>query len=153
MSYGIYQKHLRYKIIRPILQKCECWSLSAENLLIGTAAHESLGGKYLVQLEGGPARGLYGMEALTFQDIRITVLPRLNLPIDFFIPNDPDQLIWDHRLATIMCRAQFMRFEEPLPKFDDIEGLASYYKKYYNSIKGKATTNKWINDFKNYLNN
>ena len=71
---AINTKHLRLYIIRPTLQKINLWSEAAENLLLGTAAQESLLGTYLKQNGNGPALGIYQMEPNTHKDIWIHYL-------------------------------------------------------------------------------
>ena len=63
---------LRHEIIRPTLKHLDPvipYSMAAENLLMGTCAQESRMGQFLVQLEGGPARGIFQMEYSTEYDI------------------------------------------------------------------------------------
>jgi hypothetical protein len=148
---GICAKHLRLKLIRPILQKYRLWSEAAENLLMITAAHESHGGHWLVQLNGGPARGIYQMEPRTYLDIRKLVVPNPKIQLDFDFPVDPTCLVWDLRLATVATRLAYWRHPEPLPKSTDILRLVRYYKKYYNSILGKATIAEVENNYFEYI--
>lgn len=143
-------QQLRHKLIRPILQAYDLWSPSAEELLLGTAAKESCCGKYLIQMGGGPALGLYQMEPFTYKDVFNLIVPRINT-LDFKIPNDAGALIWDMRLSTVMCRLQYWRFSESLPKYNDIKGLAKYWKKYYNTEKGKGTIDEFVQAYEYYI--
>lgn len=143
-------KQLRHKLIRPILQAYDLWTPSAEELLLGTAAQESNCGEYIVQVGNGPALGLYQMEPPTFEDIFKLVVPKIN-SLDFDIPYTAGALVWDMRLSTIMCRLQYWRFEETLPKYNDIVGLAKYWKKYYNTVKGKGTVEEFVESYEYYI--
>jgi hypothetical protein len=147
---GIDESQLRTKLIRPILQKYNLWSQAAENLLIGTVAQESSGGKWLVQFPNGPALGIFQMEPATYHDIRSIVIPNPKIQLDFDIPVTPENMIWDLRLATIMCRLHYWRFKEPLPEADDIPGLSKYYKKYYNTSFGKANSTDFVLNYYTY---
>ncbi len=147
---GIDPDHLRYNLIRPILKKYDLWSEAAENLLIMTAAQESKGGYWLVQLNNGPARGIYQMEPLTYHEVRTIVAPNPKIRLDFDIPVDYNCLVWDLRLTTITCRLQYWRFTEPLPNALDTLALAKYYKKYYNSVLGKAIESEIVKNYINY---
>jgi len=61
-----------------------------------------------------------------------------------------ENLIFNLRYAALMCRFHYWRQPEKLPKHDDLDGLASYYKKYYNSVLGKSSVEKFKNDYKYY---
>ena len=55
-------------VIRPALEKLSLWSLSAEELVLGTAIVES-GLTYLKQHGDGPALGLWQIEPATHDDL------------------------------------------------------------------------------------
>ena len=61
------------RIFNISLEPLGYWSLETQELLMMTAAHESLLGRYLQQ-KAVPALGLYGMEPATFSDIFINYL-------------------------------------------------------------------------------
>lgn len=153
---GINSKDFKYEIVRPTLQDIGLWSLSAENLLMMTAATESLLGQYLIQYPSGPAWGPYQQEELSYFEFWKYIYPtqsetKKKLLEKYFIfkkPSDRERLKYDFRFATILCRMQYCRFEESLPKADDIKGLAAYYKKYWNTEKGKGTIEKAIHDYR-----
>ena len=63
----------------------------------------------------------------------------------------PTELVHNLKYATIMARIHYLRVPVPLPKFDDINSLANYYKKFYNTEKGKATPEKFINDYHKFV--
>lgn len=151
-------KQLRDYVIAPALKDMSMWSLAAEKLMVMTAAHESHMGHYLHQVKG-PAMGIYQMEPATFLDMFQTYLDRAD-KIDLKrrlmnacnLAEEParDRLIYDLRFATIMARLKYWRAVEPLPDGDDIEGLAAYYKKYYNTNLGKASIDQVMDDYKKY---
>lgn len=58
---------------------------------------------------------------------------------------DVTALIWNIRLACCMARIQYWQEPEPLPAYNDLEGLGRYYVKYYNR-GGKATIDKFMRD-------
>lgn len=151
MLIGINPYHLREYVIKPTLKEFDLWSKSAENLLMGTAAQESKLGHYLKQING-PALGIYQMEPATYTDILANVLIRaqINRPIlqNYKFSDNSDPLIYDLQLATLMCRLQYWRWKEPLPDANDIEGLANYWKKYYNTAKGKGTIYGFMENYK-----
>lgn len=51
---------------------------------------------------------------------------------------------WD-RFACLMARIHYMRFPEAVPGND--EARAVYYKKYYNTVAGKGTPQKYLEDY------
>lgn len=147
---------LRKYIITPALQAMGAWSLAAENLVIGTGAQESHMGRWLQQMNNGPALGFYQMEdTLGYQDILKNVLPRYKeLHPDVPLKNISENyafLKYDIRLATVMTRLQYWRFDEPLPDADDIEGLAKYWKKYYNTEDGKGSWQEFVLNYRRFI--
>ena len=56
-------------IIEPVLSRLHAASPAARALLLGTAAQESAMGRYIRQLRGGPALGIFQMEPATHDDI------------------------------------------------------------------------------------
>ena len=98
----------------------------------------------------GPGHGWWQMEPDTFDDNvnKLNGFPDLRKRIlaacylDIMPPKDV--LIWNIRFAYCMARFHFWRYQEPLPKKDDIEGMARYWLKYYNR-GGKGTVERFVN--------
>jgi hypothetical protein len=158
--------HLRAYVILPTLKPLELWSLAAETLLVGTCAHESAMGKYLHQIKG-PALGIYQIEPVTHFDIWANYLkynpvlrekilgmvPQRNLRHDSVTGIDygaETLLITDLAYATVMARLVYRRAPTALPEADDIDGLAAYWKKYYNTPLGSGTVEKFIAHYSKY---
>lgn len=150
--------HLKELVIEPVLLQLDKHSESATNLILGTAIVESNCGLFLKQLEGGPARGIYQMEPKTHEDIWVNYLNvnhDIIQKVKFYClnvsMNDYDLLFTllpgNLYYATAMCRLHYSRFKEPLPESDDIEGLAYYWKKYYNTEDGAGTAQKFIDNW------
>ena len=59
----------------------------------------------------------------------------------------PARMATDLALATIMCRLYYSRIKEPLPRAGDLPAMAAYYKRYYNTPKGKATEQQFIDNY------
>ena len=112
---------------------------------------ESLGGKYIHQING-PACGVYQMEPATARDILDNYLAyKLDLAAEvrsLYISNLSleDNLTMNFAWATAMCRIHYLRVKESIP--DTLEGRAAYWKKYYNTSKGKGFTCDYINKAK-----
>jgi hypothetical protein len=126
----------------------------AAELLLLTAAHESKLGKYKKQLGGGPALGIYQMEPSTLFDIydnyleyrpelleSVEEITSIGSPNTTALENDPIY-------ATIMARLHYRRIDEDLPQPGDLNGIAKYAKDHWNTPKGKATVEKYINDYR-----
>lgn len=137
-------EQLRSLIIKPTLLDLVMYSEDAEELLMFTCAVESNGGEYLKQIKG-PALGIYQMEPETYNDIWENYIKRktyvsLILLSNFDSSRMPpeDRLVYDLRFATAMARLHYARIPEKLPSKDDVVGMWEYYKKYYNTVNGKA---------------
>jgi len=130
--------HLRTLVIRPTLQALDLWSPAAEALMIGTALHESLL-TYLKQVGGGPALGIYQIEPATHQDVwryLNEVNPTLGETVMTFAAtglSHQDQLISNLAYATAIARVRYWMIPDPLPKPDNLIGLAHYWKAHYNT--------------------
>ena len=148
------KKQLRELIVET-LKEIDLYSEDAVNLMMGTAAQESRLGEFIRQLFGGPALGIFQMEPNTFRDICKNYLVYkkdlwdkiINICNSPFV--SPDMLVWNLKLAICMTRVHYLRVPEKLP--NSIEGYANYYKKYYNTYLGKATTEEFIHNYKKYV--
>lgn len=140
-------KHFRECIIRPALDQLKLYSVAAEELLVITAAQESLGGTYLAQSDvkgypKGPAMGIYQMEPATYMDLYQNFLAYHTLWLDRLTPGEiaaPNvgRMVYDLKYATMIARLNYYRVKEALPQ--DFEGQIRYYKKYWNTELGAAT--------------
>ncbi len=139
----------RELIIRPVLGKLALWSQEAEDLLIMTAAHESNLGEYLKQLGPGPALGVFQMEKGTFNDLWDRFLNQKPKLVDRIMKTcnlrekpAAEEMIDDLNLATCMARVYFLRVRQPIPT--DLDQMAAYAKKYWNTELGKATPEDYL---------
>lgn len=139
------------KVLIMLTGKCEMHELQ---LMIGTASVES-DFEYRYQFGGGPARGLWGMEIGTAEDIFVTYLNRpekanlfrcltgiwLNLRnIKPFIPDRKEIeyfLVNDDRFACALARIKYLRDSQPIPYRPEKQG--EYWKRVYNTSAGKGT--------------
>jgi hypothetical protein len=166
----IHLPHLRDYVVRPTLEALELWSDAAERLVLGTAAHES-NLEYLEQVTGandttlGPALGLYQMERATYVDLVNRVIPlwarrsprRRWIDLYFeMMPHrfavelrgwPPERMVGDLYLATAACRIRYWIVPEALPAADDVPALASYWKRHYNTLRGKGRVDDWIRHY------
>jgi hypothetical protein len=129
---------------------------AAIRLLMGTAAQESGFGTYVRQLGGGPALGIYQMEPATHDDIWLNFITnRRELAYQISIELDydmhADRLVYDLRYATIMARLHYYRVPQALPDADDTDGLANYWKSFYNSHLGAGTVDEFHHNYLRYV--
>lgn len=139
-------------LITSVLKELGLHSDNAVNLLMGTAAQESHLGKYRKQIGGGPALGIFQMEPATFNDIVKNYLrfkPGLTVKIEGvarvcrFHAEDIEN---NDLLAICMARVHYLRVSEAIPS--DVEGMARYWKRYYNTPLGKGTVEEFIANYK-----
>lgn len=150
-------KQLQDYIVRPVcqllipLQHDQSGSRvePAVELLMGTAAQESGCGEFLHQLGAGPALGIFQMEPATHDDLwknYINYHPEFQRVIIGLGSNGMDrlqQMVGNLYYATAMCRMHYMRVPEALPAAGDLDAQAAYYKKWYNTPLGAATTDEY----------
>ena len=153
-------RQIQIFIVRPTLIHMDLYSPAAENLLLGTIAHESGGGKHIDQRLSssdttlGPAVGIYQIEPWVLNDLYDTYLafrPEKLWLVNEPLGNWPDrttQLATNLTFATAVARLLYYRHPEKLPAADDIDGLWKYYKRYFNTIKGKAKEADWKASYK-----
>lgn len=159
---------LRTLVVKPVLAALDLSAPDvAENLIMGTAAHESHLGDYIKQVGGGPAMGIYQMEPATLNDCYVNYLDYpgradLKARVDAFlasqpatasgIPDKAAQLTTNLAYATAMCRIRYYRAPAAMPSdANDVNALAAYWKQYYNTELGAGTVEQFIADYNKYL--
>jgi hypothetical protein len=143
------------ELIEDVLHEAGLYSPAAVELLMLTCAVESNFGTYIKQVRG-PALGVFQMEPNTHDDIWDNYL-RYRKSISYFIRHDlvvdpaiEDDLRRNIAYAIIMTRVHYLRVSEPLPEADDVEGLANYWKRHYNTMLGRGTVEKAITKYEEY---
>lgn len=148
-----YNPNYLRQIIATTLKLMDMYSSVAAELLLLTAAHESHLGKFLCQNGSGPALGLYQMEPATLHDIYVNYLNHrperggmverltgISVPSMAHLQHDPIY-------STVMARLHYRRVSDPFPQPGDLNGLAEYAKEHFNTPLGKATVEKYIDDY------
>lgn len=151
-------EQLENLIIEPTLSKLNMYSKFAKELLLFTCATETLGGTYIKQVNG-VALGIYQIEPATHTDIwenyikyRPIIVQQLGLHFNCVRQPEPSRLMYDLQYSTIMARLQYFRHSEQFPELDT-DGLWYYYKKYFNTHLGKATKERSVEHYLNYVKN
>jgi len=146
------QKQFREYVVRPTLEYLDSempYSLAAENLLMGTACHESRL-TYLHQVGGGPARGLFQMEPATESDIWENFLSYrkpLETKIKHLCGLRNLDLLANLPYQVAMARIKYWRSPESLPDPDDVQGMAKLWKQVYNTPLGRGTEQQFIDHY------
>ncbi len=139
------------ELIQHVLKEVDLYSIDAEYLLIGTAAQESALGCFLRQFGSGPALGIFQMEPATEDDLWTNYLkyrPRLSEKIiKLFHGVSKNDLWWNLGYQVVMARLQYYRRPEPLPDHQDVQGMAKYWKKHYNTTAGQGTVKEFVKNF------
>lgn len=121
----------------------------AHNLLMGTAAQESLMGTYLVQ-QKGPGVGIFMASPSLVHGVLAKLTPAQLAPMKQVAQGgdltNTNQLITNLLLAAMLCRAWYWVVPAPLPP-NTVSGLGAYYKMYYNTLSGAATETQWHTNF------
>lgn len=131
---------------------------NAIEFFVLVAAHETHLGHWLYQDDGDPeiemncGLGIYQMERRTHDDVQRVLIvgdDRFSLmPLD-----DAMRLVYDIKYATQMGRIHLTRFAEPLPAANNIYGLASYHKRYWNTVEGVSRIPNVISDYRRLVLN
>jgi len=149
-------------LICTVLKLFDHYSEEAVDLLMLTAAQESHCGKYIRQLGGGPALGVFQMEYKTFQDILGNYLPRkpdmFGRVTDFMTNNNLNiNLTGNLLFQIVIARVHYLRVPDPLPIRSDydeedvyIEAMARYWKRHWNTLAGAGTVQEAIDNYNRY---
>lgn len=148
--------HLEKYVIIPACELLGLSSPAAHALLLGTAAQESCLGRYVRQVGGGPALGIFQMEPATFHDILDNFLkfrPELmkRFKAKWPLRPEPERMVTDLLLAAVMARLLYFRVDESLPDAHDIAALARYWKRHYNTPLGKGTPLEFSKNWHNLV--
>ena len=139
------------QLITEVLQDTELYSEDAVELLMMTAAQESHLGTYLWQLGGGPARGFFQMERATEEDILdnyIIYRPELVNVLSYYTTEEEERdMVYSLPYQILMARIHYKRVPEKLPSKDNVMAMAEYYKRYFNTYKGKATVEEAVENY------
>lgn len=147
-------------IIRPVHARLDTAqrgmaSPAAEALLLGTACQES-NFRWIAQVGGGPALGLWQCEPATMLDCFSNFLAYRtalrDAVLSFAFPgmDRSQQLSGNVFFACAVARAQYFRAPEPLPAATDVAGLARYWKLRWNSPAGAGTEAQFIANWQSF---
>jgi hypothetical protein len=148
-------RDFRECVVTPTLKTLDLYSVAAEQLLLGTAVHES-SLIYLRQIGGGPALGFFQCEPATHSDIWQNYLggrPALQDKVLKLAGHGEllPQLMTNLAYATAICRVHYLRVPKALPAEDDVQALAAYWKSSYNTELGAGTPPQFILSYNEHV--
>ena len=143
-------------LIERVLNKIELYSPEASDLVFKTLKVESLL-KYVRQIKGiavgfGQCEPWVAVDIcknyLKYRpDLMKQVADTINVKLSYFtLPKEEDWAwILETNIAAMIsfCRLHYRRIPKPLPK-QNLDEQWIYYKKYYNTERGKATNDHWM---------
>ena len=137
------------KIIKWTLEYLDMYSDDAADLIFKTGMAES-GYRALEGYGANPAIGFWQVEPATMYDTidnYINYRPELKTKIYALGYDDKDaeiRLMSNLSLQVAFCRLKYRRDRYQLPKEGSIEAQAKYWKRVYNSEKGRGTVEHFI---------
>jgi hypothetical protein len=151
-------RQLQDVIVIPVLRAVGYNSPAAVQLVLGTAAQESQMGHYITQKSGGPARGIFQMEKITYEDIwdrfiaqSVSMKAKVRLLLKYEGKPSWERMSSDLALACLMCRLKYYSIPNPLPDEGDIRGYANYWKTWYNTELGHGTVKQFEEKYMKYV--
>lgn len=155
MRYTPYVSSVLRQLIEEVLSPIGLYSPNACELLLATAAQESLFGTFRTQGNGGPARGIFQMEGEDHDDIWQNYLAYhsnlANYARTLSAVCTVDDLVMNDKYAVFMARVHYLRAPGSIPDATSLTGLWNYYKAHYNTAGGAATENQFFMHYKAYV--
>lgn len=149
------------KIVRTVLEdmaqhSISTWAKNIEDMIVGTALHESAGLKYNRQLGGGPALSYFQIEPVTHKDLWKNYIVYHKKIVDYLkfkfdVDEDSfthDMLVSNLEYSLVICRIIYLRKPGVIPS--TLNDQAHYWKQYYNTYLGKGTEEEYVNDYNRY---
>lgn len=135
------------KIIKYALKQLDMYSADAADLVFKTGMAESRY-RHLRQISG-PALGFFQCEPSTMDDVwenYVSYRAALKVRLWELGYKEEDRMSFLGNIAVqaAFCRLQYRRDKHPLPCKSDLEAQAEYWKRVYNTVKGKGTVEHFM---------
>lgn len=134
------------KIIKKVCEDLGMYSKDVEDLIIATGNAES--GFRALEQNKGPAVGFFQIEPDTIDDVldnyaryRPTVMQVL-LEYGMIQGEEHFSVMSNIALQVAFCRLCYRRVPDPIP--NNLNDMAKYWKKFYNTEKGKGTVKHFL---------
>ena len=139
-------------IVEHSLYRLDCYSDDALALVVRTGMAESGYRALKGYGEGNPAIGFWQMEPATLYDIMrnyIHYRPQYRVALEGMgMEFDGDDIemsvISNMAVQSGLCRLHYRRDSKPIPPWDDLEAQGSYWKRVYNTVKGRGTVEHFV---------
>ena len=134
------------------LYKLDCYSDDALALIVRTGMAESGYRALRGYGESNPAIGFWQIEPATMYDMMrnyIVYKPQYRKALEKlgmkFKGDDIEMSVMANMaVQAALCRLHYRRDKDPLPSWDDMEAQGRYWKKVYNTYKGKGTIKHFL---------
>ena len=142
-------------IIDWTLKYLDMYSEDAADLIFKTGMAET-GYKAIKQYGGGPALGFWQVEPATINDTMENYvkyrskLEKLLISLGYDDTHSEMRVMSNIALQVAFCRLKYRRDKHALPKWDNLEDQAKYWKRVYNTELGKGTIKHFVDANKDY---
>lgn len=151
-------KQFRELVVLPALHDLQMYTKEFAELLVFTCATESAGGTYIKQITG-PAVGIFQIEPNSLTDLWVNYVVRnarylnlLSMNFGLYKMPDPIDLITNMKLAAGVCALFYKRHKVNCLSMEP-DALWEIYKKYYNTVKGKAEKETSLKAYAKFIKN
>ena len=134
------------------LYKLDCYSDDALALVVRTGMAESGYRALKGYGEGNPAIGFWQIEPATMYDMirnYIKYRPKYRkiletLGMEFKGDDIEMSVMANMAVQAALCRLHYRRDSKPIPSWDNVEAQGKYWKRVYNTAKGRGTVKHFI---------
>ena len=133
------------------LYKIDCYSDDALALVVRTGMAESGYRALKGYGEGNPAIGFWQIEPATMDDMMENYIQyrshyKKNLiSMGMNFKKDTIMSVLSNlAVQAALCRIHYRRDRKPIPSWDDLEAQAKYWKRVYNTVKGRGTVKHFV---------
>ena len=141
------------------LYKIDCYSDDALALVVRTGMAESGYRAFKGYGKNNPAIGSWQIEPATMYDMmRNYIIYRApyrkaleELGMKFKGDDIEISVMSNMGVQAALCRLHYRRDSKPIPSWDDLESQGKYWKRVYNTIKGRGTVKHFIKANKDVL--
>ena len=140
------------EIVEYSLYKLDCYSDDALALVVRTGMAESGYRALKGYGESNPAIGFWQIEPATLYDMMrnyIVYRPQYRkvleeLGMKFKGDDIEISIMSNMAVQAALCRLHYRRDKDPLPSWDDMEAQGRYWKRVYNTFKGRGTIKHFL---------
>ena len=147
------------EIAEHALYRLDCYSDDGLALVVRTGMAESGYRALRGYGEGNPAIGFWQIEPATMYDMMRNYLsyrPKYKevlegMGMEFKGDDIEISVMANMGVQAGLCRLHYRRDSKPIPSWDDLEAQGQYWKRVYNTVKGRGTVKHFMKANKNVL--